>query len=770
MVRQTASTGVSLLDVRGHDRANAGTEACFLLPFETVDALPASGAPRRVRRRRWRRHVGAVLTPATPSWPALRTGLRADISLLAFQLEPALAVLSGHAARVLVADDVGLGKTIQAALIVAEALARTRHGRALVVAPASLKEQWQSELLSRFHLDAWVADTASLADLGARWRGLANPWSAHRVVVTSIDFVKRPDVIRSLESLVWDVVVFDEAHGLSGRSDRAAAAHTLARRARTVVLLTATPHNGDDRAFERLCGIGDIDHLFPIAAFRRTREDAGLPGDRRTISLKVQPSLAEREMHRALMAYARLVWKAGRGRPGARLAMMVLVRRASSSPHSLARSVERRLSLLRPSSWPGPAQLRLPLVEGLADDEPGWELAAPGLADGVEEQRRLERILYLARRAQATDSKLRRLERFLHRTKDVAIVFTEYRDTLAMLEDRLRALDPLTLHGGLTPAERRRVLTSFTTGPSRLLLTTDAGSEGLNLHQRCRLVINLELPWTPLRLEQRIGRVDRIGQPHRVHAVHLLASGTAEEESVARLVLRARRAGAVTGGLRTPYSEADVGGAVIGRDAPDEESNRRTITLHAPERRQAAIDEALRLEGLRRLSRHSSAWPDARPPVYLRRQRGERGTLCAFRLLIHDSHEFVLWESLLGVWVSTSLCTLDAWHALSARLAPVLDAAGDRVRARFIESARHRLDTLTRREVAIARALGEDRARLSAGLLQPGLFDRRVERIAAEQRRVLDAALATCRVWLDELERARSPRVDTRLAFGLVRR
>src|SRR5205085_12576773 len=111
--------------------------------------------------------------------------------------------------------------------------------------------------------------------------------------------------------------------------------------------------------------------------------------------------------------------------------------------------------------------------------------------------------------------------------REPVIVFTEYRDTLAMLERSLRAQRRISmLHGGLTAAERDRAIHAFNAGASDLLLATDAGAEGLNLQSRCRLVVNLELPWNPIRLEQRIGRVDRLGQSRTVHAIHLFAEGT----------------------------------------------------------------------------------------------------------------------------------------------------------------------------------------------------------------------------------------------------
>src|SRR5262249_10897912 len=155
------------------------------------------------------------------------------------------------------------------------------------------------------------------------------------------------------------------------------------------------------------------------------------------------------------------------------------------------------------------------------DEEPGTELAAPGLADADAERRWLERLLVLARAAETYETKVAAIARFLRRARQPAIVFTEYRDTLERLARAVdggavcRAAPAARLHGGLTPAERAEELRRFTNGGAPVLLATDAASEGLNLHHRCRLVVNLEVPWTPLRFEQRVGRVDRLGQRAR---------------------------------------------------------------------------------------------------------------------------------------------------------------------------------------------------------------------------------------------------------------
>ena len=180
--------------------------------------------------------------------------------------------------------------------------------------------------------------------------------------------------MRSLEALIWDAVVIDEAHGLTGHSDRAHAVAALARRARTVVLLTATPHSGDDHAFGSLCSIGDLGGGFPLLTFRRTRQDAGFAISRRTKSVRVRPTRAEWGMHHALETYAQRVrTERGPGTDPAHLAMTVLTRRACSSATSL--SLDRTAAGATDRRWPCLVQMSLPLFDVSADEEPGAELA-----------------------------------------------------------------------------------------------------------------------------------------------------------------------------------------------------------------------------------------------------------------------------------------------------------------------------------------------------------------------------------------------------------
>jgi len=314
-------------------------------------------------------------------------------------------------------------------------------------------------------------------------------------------------------------------------------------------------------------------------------------------------------MHDLLERYTRRVWHeaAPRGDRRAKLATIVLRKRALSSAASLAVSAQRRLELLAGAASQPEAQLLLPLADEdpLTDSVADDDLAAPGLSDVRRERRWLASIADAARRASRAESKSAWLLRWLARVREPVIIFTEYRDTLRRLERLIRATGrPLTtLHGGLDRRERSRVQSAFNAG-GLSLLATDAAAEGLNLHHHCRTVLHYELPWRPSRIEQRAGRVDRLGQAMRVHEIALVAAGTAERLVLAPLVARAalaRAAGGVASGLLDSLSEWAVSEVVMGAaplpSAPPRgrQSSMRTTDLGAE-----AEVEVARLEAVRR--------------------------------------------------------------------------------------------------------------------------------------------------------------------------
>ena len=415
--------------------------------------------------------------------------------------------------------------------------------------PAGLRDQWTAELAARFGLDAIEASSAWLARTVSELPPCVNPWSLPGVYIASMDLVKRAEVLRPLEDVTWDAVVVDEAHDANAGTARRAAVHAIACRARRVVLLTATPHAGDPRQFAALCEVGAADARSPrIVMFRRSRSVIAPRSRRRSRLFTVRLGTDERQMHEAVERYTTRLHREATARDdaSARLLAIVLRKRALSSAASLAASCRRRLLLLERHGERDEAdQLLLPLgdEDPLEDAEPDGVLGTRGLADAARERVILEAIVRTAERASRSESKIRFLKRFLRRIQEPAIVFTEYRDTLDRLRRQLLPLrgDLEVLHGGMELRERAAATAAFNERAS-LLLATDAASEGLNLHARCRLVIHFELPWNPARLEQRAGRVDRIAQSRHVHEALLVADDTAERLVLAPLVARARRA------------------------------------------------------------------------------------------------------------------------------------------------------------------------------------------------------------------------------------
>jgi SNF2 family DNA or RNA helicase len=538
-----------LITLCGASASQFGIERRVLAPFDTIERIEPARKPRHVRAVRWRRACRTLLAADRPPG-ALWTAADARIDLLPYQLEPALAVVRGIGCRLLLADEVGLGKTIQAGLVVSELRRRAAIDRALVLTPAGLRDQWAQELADRFAMHAASVDGHVLRRLAAELPIGVNPWATLSLAIASLDYVKRPEVLPMVAALAWDVVIVDEAHGAAGESERHAAVQALTSGAAYVVMLTATPHSGDRRAFAALCDVGVVNND-DLLVFRRTRRDVGLGTVRRVHALRLRSSAAERRMHLLLAAYSDAVRaeRGGRGQRDAWLALSLLHKRALSSPWSLAQSVERRLhAFIEPVDAAGSlAQLALPLDDANgelagADEPPVWP-SDLRLSDPRRERRLLEALAAAARTAAQHDTKVDALVRLLRRSGESAVVFTEYRDTLGHLAGRLQAARGLPatrvlLHGGLGRAERVAALDRFSSADRALLLATDAAAEGLNLHHRCRLVVNLELPWNPMRLEQRIGRVDRIGQRRTVHAFHLLAAGRGEARILARLQAR----------------------------------------------------------------------------------------------------------------------------------------------------------------------------------------------------------------------------------------
>jgi superfamily II DNA or RNA helicase len=535
------------------DVAHGGRSLTFLSPFDRPACVERRRTPVRARRG----HAVARASRAlgdTCSWDTPMAARDARVDVLPHQLEPVLAVLSG-CRRLLIADAVGLGKTIQAGLVLAELHRRHLSLRALVIVPAPLVDQWTGELRERFGLTTSVADRDTLATAAATVPFGETPWSRPGIWITSADFLKQPHVFDAVPLTAWDLLVIDEAHGVVGASDRHTTCDELARRARHVILLTATPHSGDTARFERLIRLGALPGAHgELVVFRRTAAEAGMARRRVVRWHRIPVSRDAARVLEALAGFERVVLR--RARPEARdqatLLLAVFRKRAVSTLHALDRSLGRRLAWLQSPGrtylfdWLQP-HLTFDADDTVAEDERGALIADSGLAP-MEERTWLRRLRALTAAARRHDSKVARLSGLLARRREPVVIFTEYRDSLECLHDHLgRTHAVATIHGGLDPAARRDALRRFLDGRARVLIATDVGGQGLNLQSRARWVINLELPWNPVRLEQRIGRVDRIGQSRAVHATVFVARHRAEETILLRLGQKALTAARAAG-------------------------------------------------------------------------------------------------------------------------------------------------------------------------------------------------------------------------------
>ncbi len=510
----------------------------------------------------------------------------------------------------------------------------------------------------------------------------------------------------------------------------------MAARARVVLLLTATPHSGDDAAFARLCGLGHVKEEPPLLMFARPQQRP--PIRRRDVA--VRPGTKERRCLHEVARYAAALERCGM--PGAALVGLVLRKRALSSPAALLRSVQYRLRCLDPAG--APAQPLLPFHTGEQEhedlDQPGV-LANPSFLESGIEARLLASLAQHADAAARHWSKARVLRRLLRRTRERMLVFTEYRDTLDAMA---AALGPdaglAVLHGGLDREARTESLDRFRRGDARVLIATDVASEGLNLHEGCRLVVHVELPWSPARLEQRNGRVDRFGQTRRVHVWRLLGDGRFESRVVSALAARLSRMRAQgfealpgAGTDERPATPPAHGIVRIAIDELEEEACRATAMMAALRRLAAGA----RRSDSRRPARHVRRWMRVRPvPGGV-----PRGILCLFL-----TRPGTAGARRVLVPVHVALHRAPPGHP-SQWLGAIVERAAAAVPESHDEPLRQMLRMREERLAAAVRLEHDGTARA----WQPSLFDRRAASIVAAARETAASRIAAHERRLQEL-------------------
>ena len=788
--RATRDRNVVRLDVAWRERRRT-----FLSPFDRI--MQARPAGRRVVRSQeaLARLAGSIARAPDHRLPLALLDAAADV--LPHQIEPVLAAVAGHS-RLLIADEVGLGKTVQAGLIVAELLRRQPAPRALILAPASLRDQWQVELRHRFNVECLRADRRELELLSAEGAFGANPWHRSGVWLASPDFVKQMQVLGSLPRDPWDLIVIDEAHAVCGDSDRYAACHTLAKRSRRVLLLTATPHSGDASRFARLLALGGIDgDVNPPIVFRRTREDLGLARARHvrwhSVTLRDAESRTLAEL--AAFEHAALHAAGTHYGEGARLLLSVFRKRALSTFAALSRSLSRRLQWLGDEDAPGVTgwtQTTLAFDDCIDEDESS-ELAGLTASTGMDprlERRWIKRLRQLTGDACRAESKIFRLQSLVERSTEPVVVFSEFRDSLEAVESRLRRSRSIALiHGGQDQLQQRSELDRYLSGPASVLLATDVAGQGLNLQSRGRWVISLELPWNPARLEQRLGRVDRLGQTRTPHLTLLVARHDAESgllSHLSRRILSAQNSFStdLLRDVAPPQSEVRVAmfsNPAALRDAPSEQP---TDAAGAPVvnrrwRRAASVVARAMTRRRRLVDRWKGAAGDATRIIYARVPRRWNSPLARLpeeraatsivvcSVPVVDGQGELVERRLVALTMPAAVAALRPVELVAHIRSQIEDSLARRL-ARLSRLTRQAASRRAAREIAIATP-GSDDCGQHEG--QAGLFDSRelksfLDRRSAEARLEASAQLKLERLQSDAALRLGEIEIEFVLGCG----
>ncbi|MBF0182602.1 MAG: DEAD/DEAH box helicase family protein [Magnetococcales bacterium] len=511
------------------------------------------------------------------------------------------AMLPQPRLRFLLADDPGAGKTIMAGLLIKEMKLREAVDRVLILCPAPLTIQWQDEL------QRWFGESFDIIFSAVDQQQLTNPWQRSRQVIASLDYAKQDDVRERVWQQSWDLVIIDEAHKCSARTSsggkdretkvKATARYELAwklsHQTDHLLLLTATPHHGDEDKFAHFLRLIDPD-LFPEPhrmneeaiqarkrvlglgsaspwALRRLKEDLKdmegrrLFPDRHATTVPFYLNSEEYALYQAVNDYINefIPQRKGRHRSSAALTRTVFQRRLASSARAIHESLQRRLlrqkELLEQLELLNPAQQARMLenkpryvVDAELEDDDLDDDARDRLLDDFtaaeqvdrlrEEVAVLEELTEQSRRVreQAGDSKLNALRQCLSGAEFLELrdgrgkllIFTEHRDTLNHVREHLEkwGYSVCEIHGGLNPRERKKAQEAFRT-QAQVCVATEAAGEGINL-QFCHLMINYDMPWNPTRLEQRMGRIHRIGQERDVYVFNFVATRSEDGQPV----------------------------------------------------------------------------------------------------------------------------------------------------------------------------------------------------------------------------------------------
>lgn len=491
-------------------------------------------------------------------------------------------MLQSPQVRYLLADDPGAGKTIMSGMLIRELMARQAAERVLILVPPLVLKQWQEELKDKFGEEFTIVNRSLLNSSSE-----VNPFESHDKIISSLYWAAREEIKSYIMKANFDLVIVDEAHKMAAythgvkkrkisRTKIYQLGEALLRHTEHCLLLTATPHKGDKENFRHLMSLVDHDifsrlntgdsineksNPFVIRRLKETMKNFdGTPlfPKRTTKTIAFDLSYEEQQLYEEVTAYAREHFNRAKqnNKPNVAFAMMILQRRLSSSIDAIYLSLKRRkekLEELLESELSTVKTVEPFEYEELSiDEQEEVEALIEGETDviDIEELRveiailndlvqKAERLVY-----QDVEVKYAELENTLFGEDGLLskgekiLIFTESKDTLYYLERKLlnHVAEITKIVGNFSMDQRREQVEKFR-NDVQIMLATDAGGESINL-QFCNQMINYDIPWNPNRLEQRMGRIHRIGQKNEVFIFNLVASNTREGDVLIRLLTK----------------------------------------------------------------------------------------------------------------------------------------------------------------------------------------------------------------------------------------
>lgn len=537
----TNEIGAQALNCIGISPLVKDKEAIFLTDLEKIEAVD----PTKVRliRDESPKYTKSLLylesqwRQKAPTDKNIHIGHRAAMDLMPFQLEPTKISLNRTRCRILVADTVGLGKTLEAGILMSELIIRGKGKRILVVTSKSMMTQFQKEMWNRFTIPLVRLDSHKIQKIRASLPSNYNPFFYYDKVIVSIDTIKRDVEYRThLENAYWDIIVIDEAQGVAERgsrdSQRSRLANILKDRSDTMIMLSATPHDGRAKSFASLMNMLDPTAIanpeeytkdeikgLCIRRFKKdVKDQMGGKYLERTVNLVSCEASPREEAVFDIFAQMQLDMDTSKTKGTGQLFKTSLEKSLFSSPKACLKSVEERLRKLR-HKYPNGEIKDIALLEELRD---ALMLVEP------HDFSRYTKLLELLRSSEYNWNP--------KTVDDRIVIFTERIETMKFLAKQLREdlhmsdKQVVEISGGMTDMEQQRVVEEFgrTEAPVRILVASDVASEGLNLHYLSHRLIHFDIPWSLMVFQQRNGRIDRYGQEKRPDIRYMLISSKNE--------------------------------------------------------------------------------------------------------------------------------------------------------------------------------------------------------------------------------------------------